>query len=58
MMGLPGGVLPYALASHLLAGEDGDLSLWFQSQYAVRLAELRSQVPERWEPISMPYGAF
>ena len=56
--GLARGVLPYALASHLLAGEDGDLSLWFQSQYAVRLAELRSQVPERWEPMSMPYGAF
>lgn len=52
------GVLPYGLAAHLLAGEDEDLSLWFQSQYAVRLAELRGQVPGRWEPISMPYGAF
>lgn len=58
MMGLPGGYCPMPWAAHLLAGEDGDLSLWFQSQYAVRLAELRSQVPERWEPISMPYGAF
>ncbi len=52
------GVLPYALAAHLLAGEDEDLSLWFQSQYAVRLAELRVQTPGRWETISMPYGAF
>ena len=52
------GVLPYALAAHLLAGEDSDLSLWFQRQYAMQLAELQAQTPGRWEAISMPYGAF
>ena len=52
------GVLPYALAAHLLAGEDSDLSLWFQRQYALHLAELQAQTPGRWEAISMPYGAF
>jgi hypothetical protein len=52
------GVLPYALAAHLLAGEDSDLSLWFQRQYALQLAELQAQTPGRWEAISMPYGAF
>ena len=52
------GVLPYALAAHLLAGEASDLSLWFQRQYALHLAELQAQTPGRWEAISMPYGAF
>ncbi|MFR0912285.1 MAG: hypothetical protein ACLSF6_05940 [Evtepia gabavorous] len=51
-------MLPYALAAHLLAGEDSDLSLWFQRQYALHLAELQAQTPGRWEAISMPYGAF
>ena len=51
-------MLPYALAAHLLAGEDSDLSLWFQRQYALQLAELQAQTPGRWEAISMPYGAF
>ena len=52
------GALPYALAAQLLAGEDEDLSLWFQTQYAGRFAALAAQTPGHWEPISMPYGAF
>ncbi len=45
----PGGCC-HALAAHLLAGEDSDLSLWFQRQYAPHLAELQAQTPGRWRP--------
>lgn len=52
------GVLPYALASHLLSGENEDLSLWFLSRYNQAFADLRSQIPSAFEPITAPYGLF
>lgn len=52
------GVLPYALAAHLLAGENQELSQWFMTQYSMSFADLRNKVPTSFQPISMPYGAF
>lgn len=52
------GVLPYALASHFLAGENEDLSLWFLSRYNQVFADLRHQIPATFEPIGTPYGLF
>lgn len=52
------GVLPYALAAHLLAGEDEARSLWLQSQYNLRFGDLRTRLPGRWERIALPYGTF
>ncbi len=52
------GVLPYALAAHLLAGENQELSAWFLNRYNQAFADLRSKIPGRFEPISTPYGLF
>lgn len=52
------GVLPYALAAHLLSGENEDLSAWFLSRYNQAFADLRHQIPAAFEPISTPYGLF
>lgn len=52
------GVLPYALAAHLLSGENEDLSAWFLARYTQTFADLRNKIPGSFEPIPMPYGAF
>lgn len=52
------GVLPYALAAHLLSGENEELSLWFLSRYNQAFADLRHQIPAAFEPIGTPYGLF
>lgn len=52
------GVLPYALAAHLLAGENEDLSAWMRNQYIQAFADLRSSIPSTFQPISTPYGLF
>lgn len=52
------GVLPYALAGHLLAGENEGLSAWMMSRYFQMFAELKDKIPGVWEPINLPYGAF
>lgn len=52
------GVLPYALAAHLLAGEDSDLSLWFQRQYALHLAELQAQTRDGGRPFPCHMAHF
>jgi hypothetical protein len=52
------GVLPYALAGHLLAGENEDLSLWFMSRFQQTFADIRSRAAAGFEPISTPYGLF
>lgn len=52
------GVLPYALAAHLLAGENDELSAWMMQRYNLMLGDLRSRIPGEWEPIILPYGAF
>lgn len=52
------GVLPYALAAHLLAGENEELAAWFQSRYNQVFADVRNKVPAEFETIPMPYGAF
>lgn len=52
------GVLPYALAAHLLAGENEELSSWFMTRYLQSFGDLRSKIPAAFEPIPLPYGAF
>lgn len=52
------GVLPYALAGHLIAGENQELSVWFLNRYNQAFADLRSKIPGTFEPISAPYGLF
>lgn len=52
------GVLPYALAAHLLAGENEELSVWFLSRYNQVFADIRSKIPSSFEPIPTPYGLF
>ena len=52
------GVLPYALAGHLIAGENAELSAWFLNRYNQVFADLRSKIPGTFEPISAPYGLF
>lgn len=52
------GILPYALAAHLLAGENEELSAWMMNRYMSSLAELRDKIPGTWEQIIMPYGMF
>ena len=52
------GVLPYALAGHLLAGENEELSAWMMNRYTAMLNDLRDKIPGQWEPIRLPYGAF
>lgn len=52
------GVLPYALAAHLLSGENGDLSAWFLNRYNQVFGDIRSKIPGEFEPIETPYGLF
>lgn len=52
------GVLPYALAAHLLAGENEELSAWFMSRYNQAFVDLRHKLPAVFEPITTPYGLF
>ena len=52
------GILPYALAGHLLAGENEELSAWMMQRYNLMFADLRNKIPGEWEPIYLPYGAF
>lgn len=56
--GLALGVLPYALAAHLLAAENDSLSLWFLSRFNQVFADIRSKVPAAFESIPTPYGLF
>lgn len=51
-------VLPYELASLLLAGEDSERSALFHRQYTQVFADIRSKIPASFEPISLPYGTF
>ena len=51
-------VLPYELASLLLAGEDSERSALFHRQYNQVFADIRSKIPASFEPIPMPYGSF
>lgn len=52
------GILPYALAGHLLAGENEELSAWMMQRYNLMFADLRNKIPGQWERICLPYGAF
>ena len=52
------GVLPYALAAHLLSGENQELSAWFTNHYEQAFVDLRSKIPGTFEPIAAPYGLF
>jgi len=52
------GVLPYALAAHLLAAENDELAAWFRAQYAQVFADLRNKIPAQFQSISAPYGLF
>ena len=52
------GVLPYALAGHLLSGENEELSAWFMARYNQNFADLRHKIPAVFEPIPTPYGLF
>lgn len=52
------GVLPYALAGHLLSGENESLAAWFMSRYTQVLADIKAKIPGTFEPISAPYGLF
>lgn len=52
------GVLPYALAAHLLSGENETLSAWFLARYTQAFGDLRSKIPGTFEPIAAPYGLF
>lgn len=52
------GVLPYALAAHLTATENEDLSAWLLQRYTQAFVDLRSRIPGTFEPIPAPYGYF
>ena len=52
------GVLPYALASHLLAAENEELSAWFISRYNHAFSQIGNRIPAAFEPIATPYGLF
>lgn len=52
------GVLPYGLASHLLASENEELSAWFHQRFMQSFLELRDFMPAKFEPITAPYGLF
>lgn len=52
------GVLPYGLAAHLVADENGELSAFLLSRYNSVFADIRSSIPASFEPISTPYGLF
>lgn len=52
------GALPYALASHLVAGENADLSLWMLARFNQTFLDLRNKIPASFEPIQSPYGLY
>lgn len=52
------GVLPFGLAAHLVADENRELSQWLLSRFYAVFAELRTAIPQSFEPISTPYGLF
>ena len=52
------GVLPYALAAHLLSVENQDLSEWFLRRYNQLFADLLQKIPQSFEAIPTPYGLF
>ena len=52
------GVLPYALAAHLTATENEELSAWFMNRYTMAFSDLRTRIPGTFQPISAPYGYF
>lgn len=52
------GVLPYALAAHLTATENEELSAWFMQRYNIAFADLRTRIPGTFQPITAPYGFF
>lgn len=52
------GLLPYALAAHLLAGENEDLSAWFLQRFYQVFGDIRDRIPASFEPIPAPYGFF
>ncbi len=52
------GVLPYALAAHLLSGENQDLSIWFLNRYNQLFVDLLQKIPQSFEAITTPYGLF
>ena len=56
--GLALGVLPYALAAHLLAAENEELSMWLLARYNQAFGEIRQFMPGSFEPIPAPYGLF
>lgn len=56
--GLAMGVLPYGLASHLLAGENEELAAFFSQRFEMALSEFREKIPASFEPIGLPYGLF
>jgi hypothetical protein len=52
------GVLPYALAAHLLASENEGLSAWFMARFNQNFADMRLKIPASFESIPTPYGLF
>ena len=52
------GVLPYALAAHLLSSENEDLSAWFLARYNQAFADLRTRIPASFEPITPAIWPF
>ena len=52
------GVLPYGLASHLLAGENERLAAWFQERFREGVALLKDADAAEFKPIGTPYGLF
>lgn len=52
------GVLPYALAAHLLSGENESLSAWMLQRFNQVFADIRNKIPASFEPIPAPYGLF
>ena len=52
------GVLPYALAAHLLAGENEELSRWFLNRYNQLFVDLLQKIPQSFKAIPTPYGLF
>lgn len=51
-------LLPYYLASQLLAGENEALSAWFMNRYRESFNDLKNRLPAEFESIPMPYGTF
>ena len=52
------GVLPYALAAHLVAGENEELSAWFLNRYNNAFSQIINRLPASFEQIATPYGLF